>query len=66
MQPEKPPTGRDRGQITQEDEADKYIMSKGVEYFTPYYRSEWLQAMIPLYKNHPEWDDLITRIRETC
>lgn len=48
----------------QEDEADKYLMSKGVEYFTPYYRSEWLQAMTPLYKNHPEWHDLITRIRE--
>ncbi len=48
----------------QEDEADKYLMGKGVQYFTPYYRSEWLQAMTPLYKNHPEWNDLIIRIRK--
>jgi len=47
-----------------EKEADRFLMSKGVEYFTPYYKSEWYKVMVPLYKNHPEWNDMITRIRE--
>lgn len=47
-----------------EDEADRNLMSKGVEYFTPYYQSEWFKIMVPLYKNHPEWNDMISRIRK--
>ena len=42
--------------------SDIYLRNHGVEYFTPYYKTEWVQAVSSLYKNHPEWDSLFEKI----
>jgi len=42
--------------------ADIFLRNKGVEYFTPYYKSEWKQAVSTLYKDHPEWNILFEKI----
>ena len=47
----------------EEEEDTKFLKENGMVYFTPN-RDEWVQALKPLYDNHPEWADMVKKIQE--
>lgn len=42
----------------------EYLISQGMKYYQPD-RAEWEDALKIMYDNHPEWANVIKRIRET-